>query len=260
MATTPMPFMNPAAGLAAIAAGIVAATSLGSPPETDAPPPASPRSVSPAADPATGPLAGPITAAASSSAPSLVQRDFTGRVVRPETAIEVLALEGLGLSPADRARVDEILGQRARELEVFVLENIETLGELDGAVRTSNTREAVRLLLRLAGRLPPTLASGTLQQQLADALPAHLRDAYNARLEDYWLALIDDDRAQRNLNAPRARWQALAEDRLQALGKELAQAFERTVASGDLVHRIVTRDLGLTPDQNAAARDLAREF
>ncbi|MCE2968319.1 MAG: hypothetical protein ACK5WB_04000 [Phycisphaerales bacterium] len=260
MAKLTMSFMHPAAAAAAIVTCIVATAIVPSASARESPPPASTAPDSSANNSPSSPLAGPNTGAASNPAPSLVHRDFTGRVVRPETPIEVLALEGLGLSPADRARVDEILGQRARDLEVFVLENIETLGELYGAVRTSNTRETIRLILRLAGRLPPSLGSGTLQQQLADVLPAHLRDAYNARLEDYWLALIDDDRAQRNLNAPRARWQALAEDRLQALGKELAQAFERTVASGDLVHRIVTRDLGLTPDQNAAARDLAREF
>jgi hypothetical protein len=207
------------------------------------------------------PLAGPTSSDKPKDAgTSLVRRDFAGRVKRPETPVEVLALDHLSLAPPDRARVDVVLTRRARELEAFVLENIETLGELDGAFRSDNTREGIRLLLHLSGKLPPTLRAGTLQQQLTDVLPENAREQYAAVLEVYWLALIDDDRVQRNLDKPRARWQALAEDRLQALGTEITQAFERTVASGDLVHRIVTRDLNLTPEQSATARDLAREF
>ena len=108
MAKLTMSFMHPAAAAAAIVTCIVATAIVPSASARESPPPASTAPDSSANNSPSSPLAGPNTGAASNPAPSLVHRDFTGRVVRPETPIEVLALEGLGLSPADRARVDEI--------------------------------------------------------------------------------------------------------------------------------------------------------
>lgn len=191
---------------------------------------------SPRRDAHGGPLAGPKVVEGA-HAPTLVEREADGRVRRLEIAPEERAIDVMKVEGAPARALAELFRKRARELDLFVAQNIDLLVKVN-----SETREAFKgaLVLEGLGKLDVLWKDGTLEEQARALLPQARRDEFDALLREYWDAII----AERREREPGTkRFQIMLSEKGEGLGRELKSAFERTQRSGEFIYGYATRGL-----------------
>jgi hypothetical protein len=260
------------------------------PPAPDAPSPAAP--TAPVKPDAPSPLAGPsVKPSAPSGAPSkpvapgaphapgamadnarpasprlgattLVETTFDGNVVRLPTSPEAAACAKLALSDEHRAACDAIFVRRARVLDEFVSNHLDILVKLNTASGSGDKRDALAQLLQAVSALRGLNSDGSLQGQIRRALPQEQRPSFDAMVNGYWDAIYQErfQTASRAGEAAPARLAILVEERLKNTGKEIENAFKRQLASGGILQSYLTRDLGLSPEQELKVRELTERF
>lgn len=132
------------------------------------------------------PLAGPSVDAAAT--PTLVKRDFEGKLERIEMRPEFAAIELIPLKPEERGRVDEVLARRAADVQRVTMDNHELFLKLQGARQGGDRREMMTLMRDFRDVAEPLLKP-SLFNQIRDVLPADQRAEY-ARLVDEYLAAL----------------------------------------------------------------------
>lgn len=195
------------------------------------------------------PLAGPRQAAPAPT--TLVRRDLQGRLVAPDPNPAEAALRLISLDEGSRRAVRAAMDIRGQHLDHAIIINLPFLIVFQSAQGGGNTP----LVAAAAGvslyRSREFLAVDDLEALIAAQIPAAQRSHYNALLKDYWREYALQaarDRAERGQD-PAPESLLIAEGKLKFLGEEIARAFERTLASGDLLHYWFSLHLGLTPDQ-----------
>jgi hypothetical protein len=203
-----------------------------------------------------GPLAGPAVGARATRT-TLVSYDMNGRLRRPETTPEEAAAGLMGLTPALKSRVDEVLARRAGQIDRFVAENLLMLQELDTAGKAGDRFGQVRLVLLAYHRLKPVLEAGPMEDQVAAALPGSEAGRFRALVDEYWRAAVDEAAADGKAKGKRGpRWAVDLGERLRHLGEEIARSFARQQAAGTLFVDYFMYDLGLTDEQRRTINGL----
>jgi hypothetical protein len=226
---------------------------------------------SPPGTPAS-PLGGPRQPALSNpdAPPSIVRTGEMGLIERTAQPPEAIAVERLTLSEQAREKAMAVLARRANILDTFVAENLDLLTKFATAAATNDRADQLRLLSEGAGKLRPLLLDRPLAAQLRDTLPEDQTNRFGVMLEDYWDAVVGEVQATERAAAQalgekgaakvRSRFAIITEERLKGLGREIEAAFQRQIASGDLIYRVATRGVDLTGEQSAAIRELCREY
>lgn len=221
------------------------------------------------ADPLSGPRVAPAAAG-----PSIVERDFEGRLRFPEVRPEEAALAKLDLTPEEKGATQGILAERAAMFDALVRENLDLL--IKGmSVRESGDVEAMAgVLQEYNTALRPIVARGQLADQLEKALPAPKGEQLQSMMREYWRAVYDDANAgaedtvspQRNLPGhvgPRGRHTmhgVLTQEAIRLLGTEVKAAYDRLARQGSQQLEETIKALDLSPEQEGKVRSLVTDY
>jgi len=123
-------------------------------------------------------------------APTIVERDFEGKVKRLEVRPEEAAAMRLQLTEEERRAVDRVLAERAASMDAAIVGNVELLTRLASA-RAANDREALRgLMEELRGAFGELAQPGKLVEDISAVLPAEKAEELRAMVRGYYEAVI----------------------------------------------------------------------
>lgn len=209
------------------------------------------------------------------AAPSLVQRDFAGRIVELDMHPAEAAVRLLDLDKATAAKVDTILLERSAMLDKLVADNLELLVRLQGARESGDTQQTAALFQQLSAKAQPLRDRGQLAQELMTVLNNDQDAELRRLMQEYWRAVVkqelDDKRAAQTMDpdaepdataAPSRREQradtrdAMRQEMQQIIGGEIRRAYERTIGSAAREFDNLIKDLNITPEQESKIRKL----
>ncbi len=203
------------------------------------------------------PLGGPPVDA-SATAPTLIERDYEGRLRKLERRPEIAALDMLGLTDTELAPANEVVDERAALIEKIVFNNLLLLGEVGTALETAPPgagMEAVEpdLRERFEAALGPLWMGTPLVDQIQDALPEHARVEYR-RIVDTWYAAAMEQARLTNPDAPASPYELVMRD---VVGGEVESAYERGQAGRDQAYEEFLAALELDPETEGRVREAA---
>lgn len=206
------------------------------------------------------PLGGP-SVTERSAGPTLVERDFSGQLKRPDVPPEEAAFYLVKPDAEAKRKADEILAQRAEILDKIVIAN------LDGIVKFANARQAgdrrgqILQLSQLMGKLGPLNARGTLGSELRGTLGADKVKQYDAIIAEYRKAAADEATKEARARGERLTPQQIeTRENLQSLGQEIKRSYERQIAAKATEFDRIIGQLGLEPEQETNIRNLVADF
>ncbi len=229
-------------------------------------------------------LAGPKVSPKSERA-TLVEIDFPGQVRRLESSPEEAAVSLLELSEEVRGQVQRVLTDRVKKLDAFVADNLLLLNQLDTAGSAGDKLDQLKLISEAVHQLAPVWRKGSLKSQIRAVLPEAARVEFDRLVEEYWVAIVRErqgagasrndvaemkDAGSQPMNEdtphaargpkPKSRFEIITEERLASFGKEIERAFERQLASGNIVADYVIKAVAMSDDQKAKIRELCNDF
>jgi hypothetical protein len=194
------------------------------------------------------------------AADCLVELDVSGKVRRIDRGVERAALEALRLGEKERGPAESVFAARAVKLDKFVTSDIELLTKLGNSLAGNDKADQAQVLLELAGKLQGVMLEQPLELQVEKALPAGVRATYKRIVGGYWDAIAAERMAETNEKGEKqGRMAVLGDERLKALGKEIEQAFMRSMGSGMLVYSYVMKGVTVTPEQEGKLRVMFTE-
>lgn len=225
----------------------------------------------PAAPPA--PLGGPKIETKAEK-PTLVQRDFSGKLVKLEVAPAQAAVALMTLDADTRARLDAIVAERGKLLDQLVRDNLRTLVEAVTARQSGDSDEAARLFRQLAGKARPIRDRGTLGEEFADVLSHAQAAEMKALTQEYFRAVVNEADAddapaamKEGEDAPRGRAGGLGRMRrvvqaetVRIAGRELARAYDRVVGTQARRLEEFLKAVSATPEQEGRIRQLTGDL
>lgn len=201
------------------------------------------------------PLAGPHVEEKPKT--TLVERESDGSVRRTEIPPEIAAARLLDLPAEVLAKVEDLMIERGRFFEKLIEENLDLLTKLDTAGNTGNKLDQAVLGLEALAKLAPLTREGSLRKRVRALLPADAVDRFDATLKEYWDAIVAQERAR---DARKSRFEIVAGERFQSMGREIAAAFQRLERSGTLLYQYFFSKVELSAEQEGAIRALIAEF
>lgn len=132
------------------------------------------------------PLAGPAVGAGET--PSLVKRDFEGKLERIETRPETAAIELITLTPEQRELVNDVLRRRSADVQRVLDDNLEMFLQLQAA-RQGGDRQEMMTLMRDFRVVAEPLLKPSLFNQIRDVLPQDQRAEFARLVDEYIEAL-----------------------------------------------------------------------
>lgn len=189
-----------------------------------------------------------------SDSPSIVSRDFDGKMRPLDNTPVAAALAKLDLDEPTRKAVDDVLAARARDMDAFVRDNLQQLALLKNA-KVSGDREGFRReLLAVLQLAKPITDKGPLVEQVASVLPPAKADQLRAMVKEHARAKVAermDDGGDASSQRPAGRFQAIMAEQLGGIGEEIKAAYERTVKSKSGELDRIGKHLNLTPEQES---------
>lgn len=218
------------------------------------------------ADPLSGPSATPSRPA--DAKPTLVRRDFNGKVERLERTPEESAADLLGLDEATRKKITDLMGHRAMILDDFVAKNLDLLTKFGQAAAAGNKSDLLSLLRETFDKLSDLRRGGPLEAQIAALLTPEQAKAFKAFIAEYYEALVAERQASPDegemspdgKRTPPNRLAIMIDEHLKAFGKEIERAFFRSLYSGELLFQKIDEAVTLRPEQKARIRGWCAEF
>lgn len=218
-----------------------------------------------ATPPAAPVLSGPkVQTPASNAKPTLVRRDFSGKLVRLDVHPAEAAVKLLTLDDQTRAKVDAILLERSRLLDQLVTENLPLLVQLQSARASGDKKAAARCLAQLSEKAQPLRDRGQLAQQLLAVLPPEQGRQLKSLIQEYWAELVREELASKAGEQPtpdpsprRADMRQVMRQQLLAIaGDEIRRAYERTISARAADFNDLLKDLNLTAEQESRIRKI----
>ncbi len=210
----------------------------------------------PASAPAAEPALGGPKVASSADRPTIVERDLGGKVKVLELSPPEAALMRLKVDDASREKVDRILAERAKLLDVLVRDNLRLLVELDGA-RQAGEQDRVREGLRtLTEASEPLRRRGRLITELQAVLPKEQAEQLRTMIGEYMQARIEDERAAATVAGTTFDGRKfLTEETLRVVGSEVRRSYERVVGQATADFDALLKELNLPPAKEAEFRN-----
>jgi hypothetical protein len=210
----------------------------------------------PAADPLSGPALAPREVK-----PSLVVRDASGALVRPEgMSLAEAAFRKLKLDPKAQAAGENVLKDRARLLDDVVATNLIEIGQLANAFQSGNRAAAMEGLAKLWKDTEALRAKGQLNQQLAKALPKAQGDQLLGMVQEYMQAVFTEERQKAQTTGESFNMgKVIVAENLKGLGQEIKASYERVIGQSSRDFEQLIKDLDLTPEQEGKLRTMVQE-
>ncbi len=203
----------------------------------------------PKAGPSSSPLGGPSVRG--EVRPTLVERDFNGRLQRLVKHPAEAALPLLELDAGARARVGKILSERAAILDQTVRDNFDLLINMVSAGDAKDP-DVVRIGILFVQKLKPLIARGGLEAEIGKVLPPDQRARLSQLVGEYFDAVAAEE--------GKPRYQALPGETLRLWGEQIRLSFERQAKDGVLFLELVIKDIKLRPEQEERVRDRYQRF
>ncbi len=190
-----------------------------------------------------------------------MERDFKGKLKRPEVPPEEAALDLLKLAPEDRAKTDAVLAARAQVLDAVVIDNIDLVVKLHNARQSGDRRDQLAVMSEFMKKLQPLNARGRLADEIRGTLSKEQQGRYDAILKEYREAAIEEGTKE-----ARARNEFVTDrgmetrENLASLGLEIKRSYERQISSKAAEFERVVSQLGLRSEQEAKIRALVTSF
>ncbi|MBL0928338.1 MAG: hypothetical protein IBJ11_11925 [Phycisphaerales bacterium] len=210
------------------------------------------------------PLSGPSVSQPGKGAakPTLVERDFEGKVKRLEVPPEEAALEMLGLTAEEREATAAVLAARASLMDRLLVDHYDLVAR---GLTIRNEPEAAKRLAyaeEVRKAFAPVREQGRLVDLLAAKLPEGKSGELRRMTREYWEAVLREGagevkEAGDRRGAVREQMRKLGEE---AFGHEIKRSFERLSASGQQRLDDAVKTLGLTPEQELKVRNLSTDF
>lgn len=205
-------------------------------------------------------LKGP-TVSAPATKPTLVEKDFSGKLKRLDVPAEEAALRLMKVDDAARSRIDTILSERAAIIDKAVIENIDLVVQIHNAGQSGDKAEALRLFQEFAKKLEPLKARGKPVDEIASALPEDQREPYRALVSEYHQAQVADTMAQaRGRGEEMGLKQAAGRELVGAIGLEIKRSYERQIGSRKEDFEKLLASLNLKPEQETRIRNMVTEY
>lgn len=187
-----------------------------------------------------------------SDSPSIVSREFDGKMRPLGTSPVAAALAQLDLDETTRKAADEVLAARARDMDAFVRDNLQQLALLKNA-KDSGDREGFRReLLAVLQLAKPITDKGSLVEQVARVLPADRANQLRTMVADHARAKVADRMdSDASGQRPAGRFQAVIAEQLGGIGEEIKAAYERTIKSKSGELERISKHLNLTAEQES---------
>jgi hypothetical protein len=193
--------------------------------------------------------------------PTLVEKDFNGRLKRLEMSAEEAALKLLTIDDATKAKIDVILGQRAAIMDKALIENIDLVVQMHNAGQSGDKAEALRLLQEFGKKLEPLKARGKLMDEVSDVLPDSQRPQFVALVKEYREAAVRDTIEQaRSRGEEMTLKQAAGKELVQAIGQEIKRSYERQILSKTADYEKLLASLDLKPEQESTIRRYVTDY
>lgn len=205
------------------------------------------------------PLAGPAIAA--KAEPSLVAREFDGRLRRLDIHPVEAALPILNLSDAERKAIDQIIRERTAIFDSVLQQNILLVQQLGSAGASGDKQEAVRLLMVIMGKLHPLTSRGPLELEIGRVLQPSQRKVLERLTKDYHNAvaadgLWEDGRVTR----PGNRFETIAAERFRLFTVDAERSIKRILGQGEQDFEQLIAKLSLSPEQESRMRAQVQAF
>jgi hypothetical protein len=222
---------------------------------------ASPALAQPAAAPkAPPPLQGPAVTEAPAK-PTLVERDFAGKLKRLETSPEEAALALLTLDEETRSKTQAVLAERTAILDKIVLDNLDLVIQIHNARQSGSRIDQLVLLGDFVKAMRPLNDRGTLADELLPVLPLAQGADFRALVREYNQAataeIVAEAKSRGERLTPR---QAATRESLIVLGQEVKRSYERQITSKTAEFEAIIAQLNLDPDQDSKIRNLVLDY
>lgn len=212
------------------------------------------------ANPLAGPEVGPSSTQRAGK-PSLIERDFEGKVKRLDERPEAAALRLLALSVEEKAATDAVLAERSAMLDTFVRENLNLLVRAQSAREGGNEGDRRAVYAEFREKLAPLAARGSLEEQLARCMTAGNAEQFRDLTREYWRAMVQEPAPMDGAMEGEGRGGGgMVRLGLEAVGQEIRRAYERVIGEGTEKIEQLTAELQLTPEQHGKIRQLSIEF
>jgi hypothetical protein len=195
-------------------------------------------------------------------ATSLIERDFEGRLKRPEANPAVVALELIDLDNQTRAKADAIIAERDALLDEVVQNHLKDLVQVAAAAQSGDKAGALRLLKPLIDDSAELRARGRLVDELAEVLPKDKAEELKSLVREYWREVVKERIALGNPDEPGKKlntFQASAGEMVAAIGQEIMRSYERVFGLEAKAYEDLLKKLSLTPEQESKVRALVSE-
>lgn len=208
--------------------------------------------VGPAAHADDPPLAGPrVDRPGIATAPTLVERDFDGRLKRLEGLPVEAALDRMNLTGDERDAALKPLRARSLAIEKILRENLKLVIDAQAAFKPGDDGRGQRAVVRLyelaqpvlGGPKPLDLAAAELDDDHARELRRIVGEYTKAAVEDRMAGHVDGKKAD--------RFGAFVAENAATVFKEIELAAKRVFEGGDRDFQELSRKLELTPEQES---------
>lgn len=206
-------------------------------------------------------LGGPAVEERPEGRATLVRWGYDGRLERLETTPEQAAVELLELTPMQRDAVDGVLARRMAVFDEVVIESLDLAVRFDSARALKDWGAMRALVFGIVGRLGQLIEGGPARVQIAEALPAEEAERFEALVDEYYRAMLADEKKLAEREGRRFKpIDAALTARGAELEREVERAIKRSAAMGDAGFDIFLQAMGLAPEVESMIRQRSIAF
>lgn len=194
------------------------------------------------------------------AAPTLVQRNAEGRVIRLSELPPVAAVRIMSLSADSRRQADRIIADKSAELDKFARANFGAVVRLYEAHADGRAAEAARLASDMWDRNKELRDRSSVTQELMAFMSPTESAELRRLVQEYLQARIADEASAAKVRFDRFDpKEFIRSEQVYMLGEDLVRAFGRIAEKASLDADELSKSLGLSPKQDEEVRRLAAD-
>lgn len=192
---------------------------------------------------------------------TIIERTAEGRLKRLEIPAEERAAQVMDLEPAERARVDKVLAERAALLDEILVKNFDLLGKMHAAEQAGNAEESRRVSGLYLAKLDRLLDRGRLEDEIRPELRLDHQAEFTRLITEYRRVLLAEASRESKAEGKEVKPQILADREMRrAMAREFQRSYERAIVGTAVDYDKAMGGLGLKPEQESKVRNIAAEF
>ena len=204
-------------------------------------------------------LRGP-TVPTANNRPTLIERNFDGRVVPVSGDPVQVALRRMDLDASTREKCQRIFDQRNAILDGIVQNNLPAIVALANARKAGDRDETRRQFRALYAKADALTGRAPLIDEVAAVLPAAKVAELRAMVDDYRAALAEDRARNADTDNPDlARLPEARRELVADFGRQIRESYERVFGQRRERFQALLKELNLSPEQEAKVQQIATD-